>query len=52
MKSAIVKIWLRGDASFEYTKKFNGNDATAHLRFIRDAEKKFPNFRRIKVVSV
>ena len=55
MNSVLIQIWFVGDvgpASIEYTKSFNGNAATAHNRFTKDAMRKFPNWHRIAVKAV
>ena len=55
MNSVLIQIWFVGDvgpASIEYTKTFNGNAATAHNRFTKDAIRKFPNWHRIAVKAV
>ena len=55
MKKVVVKIWFEGDvgdASIEFTKSYNGDDSVAHKRFIKSAQKKFPNWESIKVVGV
>ena len=55
MKKVVVKIWFEGDvgdASIEYTKSYDGDDSVAHGRFVKQAQKTFPNCSRIKVVSV
>ena len=54
-KAAVVRVWFQGDvgaASIEYTKSFKGNDVTAHNRFLKDAQRKFPNWERIETEAV
>jgi hypothetical protein len=55
MKKAIVQIWFVGDigpASIEYTKTYKGKCYTAHGRFLKDANRKFPNNRKIRIESI
>lgn len=55
MNSALIQIWFEGDvgaASIEYVRTFKGNGVTAHNRFLKDAMRKFPNWKRIEVEAV
>lgn len=56
MKTAIVQIWFDGEdvgpASIEYIKTFKGNAVTAHNRFLKDAMRKFLNWKRIEIGAV
>lgn len=55
MKSAIVRIWFDGDVggpSIEYTKSFKGNGVTAHNRFVKEAQRKFPNWKLIETETL
>ena len=55
MKTAVIKVWFEGDvgdASIEFTKTYSGDDCIAHERFVKSAQKKFPNWERINVERV
>lgn len=55
MKTALVKVWVEGDefdASIQYTKSFKGNGVTAHNRFLKDAQRKFPEWKRIETETL
>jgi hypothetical protein len=55
MKTAVIQIWFEGDvggASIFYQKQYRGDDCVAHERFVKSAQKKFPNWARINVERV